>query len=420
MELEVAEPIAAETPEITSVDSASSTETDYSTLSDDDILNAGDEDAAAGEAPAEDTEIAQVPVEAKPVDEEAQKAAEAAKAAEMPVTAQIEPAELKALFKQYPKMRDTWYQEKAYREVFPTVAEARAVKELFPNADVARSAADMQATLLRINDTYLTKPGEFATRLAQTNPGAFTKLMENSRETLYQVDPQAYRSTFAEPAVQDFVLNMKDIGARAGDEELNAALDILEDRLGWKAGAAGAKPAGPVDPRIAELERLKADTEKFVSAGVQAFSDSVDKAYWTGLHQTVTAAIGKPAAMSDKAVEMVTREVMQEVSNAMKARRDLPGVYQARKRAGDMSPQHQKAASDFLLQYARQFVPQAVKARLNEWTQNILANNRAEVAKKTGAPQRKDVGSGSGSGRASGRVHGVDYRKMSDDDILNS
>lgn len=413
--------VGAGTPDPTPTDTGadSSSEFSYATHSDDDILGIGEDDAA-GEAPAEDAD-AKTSAEAKSVEgKEAQPTTpDPAKPAEEPEVPQIEPEQLKQIFKKNPELRNSWYSEKAYREVFPTVAEARAIKEIFPNAEVAKQAASHQQMLIDMDQMYIKDPAQFAARMYKGNPEAYKAFISSTRESLYNVDPNAYRESMAKPAVRDTVENLKEIARESQDEDLAAALDILEDRLGFKAEAARAAAAGPVDPRIADYERLKTEAKAYGEGRTAAFSRAVDDVYFANLDHVIAAAVGKPSGMSEAALTMVKAEIRQEIGKVLAARPDLKAVYETKKRFGDRSVKHAQDAAAFLLQYAQQFVPRAASARMNAWTKEILAANKAELAAKDAVPKRKDIGSGGvvrGNPKTKGRI---DYSKMSDDDILN-
>lgn len=404
--------------------SASSPEFSYGKVSDDQILGIGefdveDEDEAAGEAPADEASAKPAPVEAKSTEQPGQERKLDITDPEAPISEVIEPEEMKALFKQHPSLRDTWYREKAYKEVYPTVAEARAVKEFFPTAELAKQASDQQALLLDIDRLYTEEPAQFASKLIQSNPGAFKQFMDAARPVLHQLSPTAYRTMVAEPIVRDLVENFKEITAKNGDEELAAALEIIEERLGFNVEARNRAIADQ-DPRIRAAEQMRSERAQSAKDSFDSFSDRVHSAYWDGLHKVVAEAIGKPTAMSDKAVEMVSREIVEEVADALAARTDLQRIFEAQKRNGDFSAQHQAKVADFVLRYARQIVPTKARARLTAWTNDILRVNAADIKKKVDAPVKKDIGAGSGASTPKAKSKKINYRTTSDDDILAS
>jgi hypothetical protein len=223
----------------------------------------------------------------------------------------------------------------------------------------------------------------------------------------------------AEPIIRDVVTNFKEISTQQNDEELAAALEVIEERLGYAAKDAKRAVAAE-DPRVQGYERMAAENRQRYEADLNFFSDGVNRAYWDGLQKVVIEAIGRPAAMSDKAIEMLSTEVMNEVSAALAARTDLKRIFEGQKRVGNFSPEYQAQVADFVLKYARQIVPAKARARLTAWTNDILRVNADELKKKADSPVKKDIGAGSGASASKSSSKKINYRTMSDDDILNS
>lgn len=396
---------------------------DYGKVSDDDILNSGsdegsDEGVATGEAPADDASAKSAPAEAKDVKTAQDEQQPKPEDTENPVNEVIEPEELKALFKQHPALRSAWYREAAYREVFPTIAEARAVKEYFPTADLAKQASDNQAMLFDIDKMYVENPAMFASKFIQGNPAAFRSFMEEMRPVLHQMSPTAYKEIVAEPVFRDTLNNLKGLAAKRDDQELAQVIEILEERMGFQSQDKNRELVNN-DPRIRAAEMSREQRQREVEQRYEGFAEDVNRTYWDGLRKTVSDAIGKPEAMSDKAIEMVTTEVMDAVSEALAARQDLKRIFDVRTRQGDFSPQHKEAVAEFVLKYARQIVPVKARERLTAWTNDILRVNKKDIETKAAAPIKKDIGSGSGH-VPKAKTQKINYRTMSDDDILNS
>lgn len=388
--------------------------------SDDEILDG----SPAAETPAEDTDKG----EEKPAAEEAKavtdgegKETEKKDEADRPYSEHIEPEELKRTFKAHPQLRDAWYAEKAFREVFPTVAEAREFKSVFPTLDIAKRAAEHQSFLLELDKQYATDPAGFAARLQKGNPEAFYALLRDSRDVAYQADPKAYRDNYAEPAVRDAVGNLADLAAQHGDEDLAAAVKIIEDRLGWSGGESKGRLPDD-DPRIREYEQLKAQQSQYRQEAFNGFSSSADRAVDEGIAKAVQEAVGTPSGMSEKALARIVKEVAEEIRGDIRSRAQLLALYDAKKRAGNLSKEHHDETVNFLLTHAKQYVPAKVRVHLNEWTNEILRTNAADRERQKAVPARKEVGGGVTSTPTPKIPLKPDhdfYRKHSDDAILN-
>jgi hypothetical protein len=69
---------------------------------------------------------------------------------------------------------------------------------------------------------------------------------------------------------------------------------------------------------------------------------------------------------------------------------------------------------------ARQALPAVAKRVLNEWTNTIVSANQDRRARQRNAERRVEIsGSGGNDGRKAISSRDIDYRRMSDGDILN-
>jgi hypothetical protein len=432
-EIEVPTEAAVEAPVAESPEPESSTGIDYSTQSDDDIIDGaigdGNTEEPVAKVESKDSTDAKPVVDAKatPVTKEEKPQEEQVEDVEPESLQKLyaDPAlkaDLQKLFEKNPEVRKAWFRAGQIADMFPTVAEAKEVRALFPSLQTAQHASQSAAVLARMDQTYAQNPKEFAERLATGNPNAFAALVENSREVLFKSNPDAYRRSIGEPVAADALANAEDWANANGDEPFIVALQILRDRIGISAqpGAPQGKAApAPQDPRLAEYEQLKADANRMRGEATQAFESSVHQGFWDGLRSAVDQVIGKPEAMSDKAVLKVKSEVFQAVAEQIATQRNLQPIYENYIRSGDMSEATRQNAVNFLMGYAKQVLGPVARARLSEWTKEILQANQAEVQKATAQPKKRDVGSGSGQARASKPGNGkIDYRKLSDDDII--
>lgn len=439
MPLEVAAPA---TPAPVVGDVASSTTVDYNTMSDDDILNSGDDVSAEQPAAHDTVQDDPASVEAKPVaTEETPEETEAEKPEEA-LEGDYEPdalrrlfkdpavkADLTALFQKHPKFRDQYFKAAQVSEMFGTVAEARELRSVFPDAATARDAQQRAAIFSQMDHEYTSDPASFAVTLARNSPDQFKQMMRGARQALYDLDPAAYRDTYGQPDVMDAIANGKEVAEETGDEQLAAAIAIFEDRLGIsKKKAAPATGTAPQDPRLKRLEDIERRLSEGREAAVHAFSERTDGIYFDGLRQAALRAIGKPASMPEMTRELLADAIVNDVTAQMARRPELRAEYERWKRYGDMSEAHSKKAAGSLLAYANSYVGGAAKTRLTRWTSEQVAGNKAALEQVSTVKGNKDVGAGSGVVPAAktkleqarlpnGRF---DYNKVTDDDILNS
>ena len=83
---------------------------------------------------------------------------------------------------------------------------------------------------------------------------------------------------------------------------------------------------------------------------------------------------------------------------------------------------HQLALVSLVTGRARQALPGVAKRVLNEWTSTLVAANNDRRTRQRAAERRVDIAGSSGTGSDGSRSmapRDIDYRRMSDSDILN-
>ena len=413
-------------PETSSSSTASQT-VDYSSLSDDKILEDAfaPKESSTEETPADEEGDEPKPPEAKQSDDKQKKdQPEQTQDEEEDVNPdrEPEPENLKRAFKAHPELRKAFYREKEFTKIFNTPAEAREMRELFPTMEYAKAALSQAKVLLDADALYTNDPTQFAQRLQSGNPEAFFTFLSKSRNVAYQASPEGYRNSVAVPVARDLIDNLKDIASDSNDEDLGIAIQVLEDRLGWQASEKRPRISDD-DPRIQELNRLKAEQSSRGQEAFTNFSRSADRSVVDGILKMISDSIGTPEGMPKKVIDSVTRETVGDVWNTLKANPHALSTYESLKRQGNLSPEHANQVTQFLLGHAKQIAAGKLRARMSEWTKEIVGANVALREKLKSAPNNKDVGASGGApsgGRGKYSRGNIDYRKVSDDDIINS
>src|SRR5208282_5003451 len=215
-----------------------------------------------------------------------------------------------------PKLREICERETAYREVFPTVAEARAVRDVFPNPDAARAAATAQAELGRLDSLVESRDprahAELLAGLQRIAPEAFRSLALTFGERLAALDPDAHRQVAAAMAAQALAGQRwpehVSLLARAAEQQDWPAVKFLVATLSsqmeqWSRGLGSgpaARQPGTADPRplaagdffrnpnpAAQPQPAHGDMAAAVSQFLQAVNTDVEQA----VQQSVAAKV---------------------------------------------------------------------------------------------------------------------------------
>lgn len=393
---------------------------DRSTLSDNELLGIGSYEK---EEPVEAANGVKVPevVEAKPVTEEPQ--VPAAVQEDQPLPALL-PEELKRVLAKEPAIRDFYFRERAYSEVFPTVAEAREMRSMFPTVEDAQIVMQQAGNLLEAERVYQERPEEFIASIASEDPDAFTRFASVLSEAVYKVNPALYRTYIAEPAIGSVFTRLTDGAVKSGDEELQAAMAVVTHRLGLIGDAQQE-----YDPRLQKLEQMEREAaqraEQNRQETVQNFESSVQRAFFEGLETRVTDAIKRlNPAMSERAIARVHGEVIEGVTAKLTSNQWLSQQARALTGSGDYGQAHLGQVVSLLGKHAEPLIGPAVASVMNEWTNEIMRVNSAGRNETKRATGSKEVGAGNAPVRdGNGRFTKVApshelYEKFSDMDII--
>jgi len=338
----------------------------------------------------------------------------------------------------------------AYREAFANPEDARALKELYPGGVTeARAAAERARVLDDIDRSYFGVTGksaeevsatraELAQRMMRENPAAFREMVFAGLRALENAGVGATPSFRAE--------------ARDGSPGTN----------GGVASAGGASPvpttaasSGLRDSQNTELQARDTGHEAHLaaySAFEKAANEDLERSVGGAIERTLAQALpnvgrnaqdaSSRAGQAPPVQARLNAAIRQDVETALKGDRQL-GEQVAQILSGRRLDVETRAQIVRLIgERAQQLVPIAAKRVLNDWTQTTLAAHRGNTARGEAASSRREVapastdsrgaslqasnstnsgrdpsrGANLGPGRSDTRR--VDYRKLSDEQIL--
>ncbi len=323
----------------------------------------------------------------------------------------------------------------AYRAAFATPEDARALKELYPaGVNEARGAAERARQLDEIDRAYFGAAGKSAqeisasrAQLAQTmlreNPAAFREMVFAGLRALEDAGKQPGATTAgtaadgASPASADTSV----VGAQHTAPQFSSA---STDDAHVAAYAAFEKAANE-------------DLERSVGATIE---QTLQQALPNSARVTQTSGVGAQHATPLQA--RLSAAIRQDVEVALKGDRQLGEqvvqILSGRRLDGETRAQVVRLIGE----RAQQLVPVAAKRVLSDWTQTTLAAHRSNTARADAASARREVAPASpqsrraslpaGSSASSRRIDSqdphrgaarsdprrVDYRKLSDEQIL--
>ncbi len=349
--------------------------------------------------------------------------------------------DIKAVFAQPgvgPKVRDLAYREAAYREVFPTVAEARELRSIVPDVQTARAAVEARDTLDEFDQLfYSSNPKDhatFAAKLAENDPKVFPSVVRAANDRLYELDRGAYMADTQE-RLKDIFHNLRTAATAAGDERGEntvRALDVLARRLFGKTLDQVLTEDSQLDPHVQNLERQRQElSQREQEFQTRSFTEFYNRCNDTVVDQVVDTIRGtvdtllKDTPAKQEAKDRIIGEIYKEVDETLRQNRELRQQLRRILRDGKQDPDHQGKVVQMAAGRAKLLVKQIAPKVVNRWTNDVLAWNKASLDKQNQAAGRTDItggqaprGAPGGAGEALSPDR-IDYSKTSDDDILS-
>ncbi len=311
-----------------------------------------------------------------------------------------------------PALQSLWDQHQAYREIFPTVAEARALKELFPgSADDARQLLARGDEFDRIDQAYFSgdprAQGQLAEHLLRNNPRAFQAMLRQSAEALAARDPRAF----------------EDLVSRVRPEAQHSA--PLQD-AGLKPGAtpADAELRRQREELARERSAIEQERQEFRASQYAAFEQSVNEAIVRQVRQSIqeTASKALPTTVAEGARKRIAEDIFNEINATLQKDVSLTQRVGSLLRQWRFDDETKQQVLNLTVSRAKALVPATAKRIIADWTTSVLAASRARSEKETAAAKRVDItGAGAMEPRPKRPVtpKDIDYSKMSDDQILS-
>lgn len=309
-----------------------------------------------------------------------------------------------------------WEQHQAYREIFPTVAEARAVKEFFPGGlEEARQALARVEEFDRIDDAYFGADPRGQAQLVEyllaNNPQAFQRMLGEAARVLAERDPVAYRA---------FARQFAD--GTQGDGEISRSAPFADTQ-----GRQDDKQNALRDPS-AELalarEQLNRERQEFRAAQYSSFQQSANDAVVGQVRQAIeqTVAGVLPATVADGARKRIAEVIFSEVNATLQNDRALTRQVATLLRSWQFTDEVKQQVANLIFGRARTLLPAVAKRVVSDWTSSVLSANRAKLEKQETAARRVDITGGGAQGTVGKRPltpKDIDYHQTTDEQILS-
>lgn len=317
------------------------------------------------------------------------------------------PEDIKTLFKAEgvgSKIRDLYFRDQAFREVFPTVAEAREVKELLPNGvHSAQEMLDVAARLEPFEEAFekAVEGGEGATDFWQA---------------VYNQDQSAYHNLHSK-AAENVLHHFHDQAGKSNDTNLKAAVDVLWRRLnGEQYGGREAPGESLRESNLNEREQLL-DAKEINGFKAQALDHTDNQ-----VRNLITTHVGKvlkDSAVPKGALKRIIDDIDQEIRIKVSENPTLKVQLKRAFRNGDRGQKHLDSIVSIVVSRAKNLLGETSRSVIKEWTGSYLAHSKQQQERRQ--TSHADVGTGGPPGQPSGALptaDKVDYSKVSDEELL--
>ena len=330
-----------------------------------------------------------------------------------------------------PGLKSLWEQHQAYREVFPTVAEARALKELFPGG--VNDAKQLQARgedAARMDAAYFSgdtrAQAQLAEYLLRDNPRAFHAMLRQSAQVLAARDPQALEEIArgalgpgraplsSEAPSASSAQALRPEKARAQDDA-PIAREFHRQREGLE------RERGAITRAREEFDR---ERQHFRAEQFASFRESANEAVVGQVRQSIEQTIARvlPRDVSEGARKRIADDIFNEVNTALQNDPALTPQIAGLLRQWRFDEPTRAQVVNLIYARAKSLVPTVAKRIVTDWTSSVLSANRQKTSKQQASASRVDIVGGGAPGTLGKRSltpRDIDYSKTSDDEILS-
>ena len=283
-----------------------------------------------------------------------------------------EPPEFRTIFESNPQLRDAWHDSLAFHKIFPTIADAQA-------------AVSHSADLAKLDTLFFSEDPRSHAQLAQAlrtlSPVAFENLSKAMQAASKQIDSSPNSTTSPADSVAE---------ARSG-EDLNVT-----------------RTQGQIP---------------FTTASEHAFFHETNAAAVQGVIHSIQSQLDRvlPEGTPQNTRNRLTGEIYREIDGALQSNRSFGQQLRQAIHSGPLTAENQRAIVAMVVGRAKQALPGITKKVLGEWTAGVVSHAQSRQARQRQAASRVDIAGGhpAGDGPRALMPKDIDYRRMSDSDILN-
>jgi hypothetical protein len=313
-------------------------------------------------------------------------------------------------FKDFPDLREAFFRESKYTEIFPTIEDAQEAREEL-------------ASLSTIREKVL--EGDFTAILEaskETDKTSYDKLVDNLLPHLYKSDQDAFMRAIT-PSIENMLRTAYRDGTGSGDEDLqNSALHISKWFFNTEEVATGKTTTLKKTPEISkEQDALSSERAEFEATKFRDAYNIVLQDRNSTMEEMILNGLDPDKEMSQYIKSKLTKDIIEEVDRVLQKDGAHMALMNAKWKRAKQEGYNRDSLRKIVTTYqarARSLVP-SVRAKLKASALG-RTDGKEKLQQVAHVAGRKEVPAGatSRSGTRLPSPKDIDWRSTSDADIL--
>jgi hypothetical protein len=321
------------------------------------------------------------------------------------------------LFKKFPSLRDMYFREAEFSRAFPTIEDAK-------------EAAENNEAFTDIREDVFSGDGsKFLSAIKEVDEKKLESFASKVLPSLIKVHPAAFWRA-ANPLVEDIARNMFAKGVKEKDESLQNAARYLSDYFFGNTEVAEGKKTTVVKEESSEVakERETFDNERYNEFRGKVSNEIVTSV--KGLIDSKDVKSGKSRLDPDDVlspfikstiIDRIILDLGKELASDKDHIKFMDSLWAKSKRNGRTDEDKARIVSAYLAR-AKSLIPSLRSKYVSEALGKSQKHSDQRREKVSTIESRRDSGTQGSSSRTRSSNYNpkvIDYRKTSDEDILN-
>lgn len=286
------------------------------------------------------------------------------------------------LFKKFPELERSYFRERKFTELLPTIEDAREAveaKQTLDSFEAALAKGEVKDILKAVKDSDV---------------NSFHSLVDNLMDHLREVDKDAHLHIIGN-VFKTGLTNAFAEGKASGNETLKAAAHVMYQFLFGTSDYEPPQKLARVPEKNEEAERIAQERENLQRERFESVRDSLAVRLDNTLKATIDANIDPKGSMSEYVKKTAVKEAGEKVKELLKNDtrfRNILNQYWVRAAKTGYSKDAVEAIRAAYLSRARTLLPSVLKTVRNEALKGL--GRKAKIGEEVEQPRKKGLTAG--------------------------